>query len=111
MRMATDSASLWMRPHRPSLILFALVLCSISGGCAGLTSLGQGQSSLSSFFWNRPTKTVELPGYDDYAAAATASHPNLKRELAVARQNSRAQAGDPLENPSRTELLARSEEV
>ena len=111
MKMATDSARLWMRPQRRVLIASALVLWCLAGGCAGMSSLGERSSTLSSLFWNRSSNTVAVPGYDQYAADAVASHPNIEQELAAARQESRPRVPDPLQNPSRTELLARSEEA
>jgi hypothetical protein len=111
MKMATDPAGYWTNDRRLMLVMPAALLVCFSGGCAGWPSLGQGPSPLTSFFWNRPAKTVEVSGYDDYAAAASAAHPNLERELAVARHDVRSQAKDPLQNPSRTQLLARSDEA
>ncbi|MGC8638595.1 MAG: DUF1571 domain-containing protein [Isosphaeraceae bacterium] len=111
MKMATDSARLWMYPRRIVMIPLALVFWCLAGGCAGLSSLDQRASSLSSLFWNHSAKTAEVPGYDEYAAGAMASHPNIEQELAQARRESRPQANDPLQNPSRTELLAHAEEA
>ena len=97
-------------PGRRLLLSSALLFCCLSGGCAGLTPTGQNYPSLSGLFWNRSNKPAEAPGYDDYAAAAAASHPNLQQELAVSRRDNRQGAKDPLQNPSRVELLASSEE-
>lgn len=111
MKMATDSARHRMPFGRVALIPLIMVSWCFSSGCASLTSPGAKPSTLARYLWNRSGETSAEPGYDQYAMAAAAAHPNVEQELAAARQEARPRATNPLENPSRTELLAQSEKA